>query len=82
MAYEKAFGPLGPQYSDYVLACIHEQIQFLSHITGAQYQKNPAPEVNHYPRPDEIFKPAVDKDEDEGMRREDFDAQFAKDNKK
>lgn len=59
MAYEKATGPLGHQYSDDLLAHIHEQLQNLSYITGAQYEDNPAGLPKRIPRPYQIHEEPV-----------------------
>lgn len=57
-AYEIALGPIGRQYSDGALAHIHEQLQNISYLLGAQAgDDNPVTPPQHYPRPDEIFAP-------------------------
>lgn len=67
-AYERAVGPIGRQYADDMLASIHEQLQFLSYLTGAQYGENPAPEPQRVPRPNEIFvEPAEESSNEEGF---------------
>ena len=59
-AYERAFGPLGPQYRDNALAEIHEQLQMIAYILGAantgKDQDNPVPEPKQVPRPHEVFQ--------------------------
>lgn len=65
-AYEIALGPIGGQYSDAALAHIHEQLQNISYLLGAQAgEDNPVSQPEHYPRPDEIFLKKDDVVEDE-----------------
>lgn len=59
-AYERLNGPIGPQYIQESLACMHEQLQ---RIVAAVYAVNvkdedDIPEVVAYPRPPEIFNPS------------------------
>lgn len=77
-AFERAHGPLGMEYSDSLLAAIHEQQQFGNYINGMGHfgsKKNPAPKPSHYPRPDDVFRPSKE-EQDTGMSREDFDSMF------
>lgn len=59
-AYERAFGPLGPQYSDNALAEIHEELQKICYVLGAvntgKDQENPVPEPRPVPRPHEMYR--------------------------
>lgn len=57
-AFERALGPVGRQYSDGALAHIHEQLQAIAYLLGAQAgDENPVSQPQHYPRPDEVFLP-------------------------
>lgn len=80
MAYEKAAGPLGRQYSDDMLANIHEILQSLLRLTGAQWgDDNPVPPPLRLKRPLEIFLPDDEddeEDEDEDQSLEDFMLNF------
>jgi hypothetical protein len=58
-AYELANGPLGHQYSDDLLAHIHEAIQANTYVEGMQYDPNPAPEPKRIPRPHEAMQRQV-----------------------
>ena len=62
-AYELALGPIGRQYSEGALAAIHEQLQTVCYLLGAQAEDNPVPEPQHFPRPDEVFLPQEEKPE-------------------
>ena len=66
-AYEKAFGPIGHQYSDDLLASIHEQLQVIAKLSGAALvsdsNDNPVPNPRHTPRPPELFRPPEDEDD-------------------
>lgn len=54
-AFEQALGPIGPEYSQGALAAIHEQLQTVSWLLGAEFEENPVPEPKHWPRPNEVF---------------------------
>ena len=56
-AFEIVNGPLGTSYSDDMLAAVHEQLQGLMRLTGAQFEENPAPPVKHVKRPYELSLP-------------------------
>lgn len=68
-AYERAFGPLGKQYSDDMLAQIHEQLQLMAKLLGAALvddaNKNPIPNPQRVPRPPDLFKQPDDEEDDE-----------------
>lgn len=55
MAYEKAQGPLLSEYRDDMLASIHEQLQFLCHLYGSQFEENPVDEPVKLPRPNDLY---------------------------
>jgi hypothetical protein len=63
-AYEQATGPLGHAYMEEALASIHEQLQMLNRLTGAQFEDNPAPNVQQWPRPPDIFARRAQESED------------------
>lgn len=69
MAYEQAFGPIGPRYDSELLAGIHEQMQFANKMTGGEEY----PEPRKVPRPTEFFLPPED---EEVMSVEEFNRQF------
>lgn len=76
IAYEKAFGPLGNDYTHEVLASMHELQQALLHLYGAQLERNPIPVPKRFPRPDEAFQ-NFDLDYDpEVVSQAEFDTQF------
>ena len=57
-AFERALGPIGPQYSEGALAHIHEVLQGILYMLGAQAgEDNPAPKPQHFPRPNEVYLP-------------------------
>lgn len=58
-AYERAFGPLGRQYEQDMLARVHEQLQMIAYVLGAansREDENPVPEPQKVPRPHEVFQ--------------------------
>lgn len=57
IAYERASGPLGQIYSQDMLAQIHEQLQAIQYILGAQAagEESPVPIPFKQPRPSDIF---------------------------
>lgn len=61
MAFEQAYGPVDDGYANDTLAAIHEQLQSIAVMVGAQLEDNPAPEPRHYPRPVEVFTYRDDK---------------------
>lgn len=67
MAYENAFGPLGPEYRDDMLASIHEQLQALRHLMGELWTEkdNPIPVPKKLPRPNDLWQQASADDEDD-----------------
>lgn len=75
-AYELATGPLGREYSDDMLAAIHEQMQFANKMAGEQFEENPAPAIKHVRRPKEVFDLTEDEMEDVYTSPEAFDSQF------
>lgn len=58
MAYEKAFGPIGPDYRDRALAAIHTQIRQLCIMYGQVHTDGDfdADDIPIIPMPDEIYK--------------------------
>ena len=87
MAYENAFGPLGNEYRDDMLAAQHEMLQALRHTMGHLWsgEDNEIPEPVKLPRPndlyDKVFKDPEDEEDDyvsEGQKRAAFDSQFEK----
>jgi hypothetical protein len=80
MAYQKLNGPIDSTYSDDALAQIHEVLQYLLRLTGAQYEDNPAPNPRHFPRSYEFYDPivraklkAAHDEEEQIMSREEVD---------
>lgn len=75
-AYEIALGPIGRQYSEGTLAAIHEQLQTVAYLLGAQAgDDNPVTPPKHFPRPDEVFLPDGEADtDDKGEEAGDADA--------
>lgn len=67
MAFEHAFGPIGPEYRDEALALIHDQLQLLCSMYGAVnwQDKNPVGEPKPIPRPSQVFLKEPEKDKDE-----------------
>lgn len=55
-AFERALGPIGPEYTQNVLAASHEQLQTVSWLLGSQFEENPVPQPDHWPRPPEVFE--------------------------
>lgn len=72
-AYEKAFGPVGHQYSDRMLGQLHELGQINNRMIGMQYSTNPAPVPTPAPRPTDFF---ATPEEDEGVTIDEFNEQF------
>lgn len=64
-AYEAVAGPLGHEYSDEMLASIHEQLQTLNRLTGANFEDNPMPEPTKVPRPEDLYIAAVAEEDEE-----------------
>lgn len=83
LAFEREHGTL--QYSDEVLAGIHEQLQCVAHLLGAahftddKHTKNPVPEPERIPRPGEpvVLRSAAEPEED--WNPEEDPVQVAKD---
>ena len=74
MAFERAHGPIGPEWSDEALAAIQEQLQQLSYLlsqakfTDKTHRRGPIPKPERYPRPYESLTrtaPAVENDFEE-----------------
>lgn len=57
-AYEQYTGPLGQNYTNEVLAGIHELLQATNKLLGAKFKKNPVPDPKPYPRPFQIAEKA------------------------
>ena len=57
-AFEKVNGPLGRQYSDDMLANIHEQLQAIQFILGRMSagDESPVPQPHRMPRPHEVMR--------------------------
>jgi len=63
-AFERALGPIGKEYSEGALAQIHEVLQGILYLLGAQCgEDNPAPRPQHFPRPNEVFLPPPEEEE-------------------
>lgn len=62
MAFERAHGPIGTEWSDEALAAIQEQLQQLSYLlsqakfTDKTHRKGPVPKPERFPRPYESVK--------------------------
>jgi hypothetical protein len=58
MAFEKINGPLGAQYSDDMLASIHEQLQAIQFILGRMSagKESPVPPPHRLRRPHEVMR--------------------------
>lgn len=65
MAFERACGPLGGYYDSDLLAGIHEKLQDILLLTGAQFEENPAPQPQRIKRPNELYLPEEQEEEDE-----------------
>lgn len=69
-AYEMVAGAVDERYDSNVLADIHEQLQQLNHLIGAAYfteddpEDNPIRKPSRYPRPDEMYQPEDDDEEE------------------
>lgn len=74
-AFERAFGPLGNEYTQETLASILDTLNLLLHLTGNQYEENPIPVPTRHKRPPEVFRDMTTQD-DEVMDRAEFDSQF------
>lgn len=64
-AYELKNGPIGGQYSEGLLANIHEMLQQIARILVAQNVEDASdvPKLQRYPRPQDVVEAMV---EDEG----------------
>jgi hypothetical protein len=67
MAFERAHGPIGDEWSNEALAQIQEQLQQLSYLlsqakfTDKTHRKGPVPKPERFPRPYEsLVKPTRD----------------------
>lgn len=78
MAFERAHGPIGSEWSDEALAAVQEQLQQLSYLlsqakfTDKTHRKGPVPKPERFPRPYESVKriapePRWDEDEAEWL---------------
>ena len=74
LAFERAFGPLGPEWDVEATSSIHEQLQQIAyllgqaHFTDKTHRRGPIPKPERYPRPYEAIKSPpslVDADIDE-----------------
>lgn len=65
-AYELTNGPIGSQYSDDILAAIHEQLQQVCRLLIAQgaEDEDDIPDLHRYPRTYEMFQ--LDLEDDDG----------------
>lgn len=59
-AFEVVNGPIGREYSDDMLACIHEVIQLGNYIQGFQYTDNPVPKPSRVTRPNKFVRRTVE----------------------
>jgi len=75
MAYERVSGPLGRQYSDDMLANVHEQLQVTNFILGrmASGEESPIPVPERVLRPHQISEHhEIESYETDGMDLENF----------
>lgn len=63
MAYEKAFGDIGGLWTTECLAEMHELLQNMLYVSGAQAEQNPFPKPHMKERP-LVLQPLEDDDED------------------
>lgn len=76
-AYERATGPLGFDYLHESVAQLVEQVKLSNYLTGFKWEENPVPEPEHHPRPEEVYKPPLeDEDDPEVMTISEFSVQF------
>lgn len=66
-AFEIVNGPVDSGWRDDVLAAIHEQLQQISHLTGAAHftdedNDNPVPTPERYPRPGRPEEPVEEEE--------------------
>lgn len=54
-AYEEAFGPVNGMWDRETLAQIHELLQTMAYIAGAQAEENPVPQPRTKDRPGSAF---------------------------
>lgn len=57
MAYERANGPLGDDYTAEMLASIQEQLQNVVYVTGAGFGNDDMPKPQRVPRKAEAYIP-------------------------
>ena len=74
-AFERAFGPIGNEYTQETLASILDTLNILTHLTGNQYEENPIPVPKRYDRPPDVFQGKTTEDEDVVDQAE-FDSEF------
>lgn len=55
---------MGHEYADEMLAAIHEQLQTLNRLTGEQFEDNPMPPPQRVPRPEDLYQPDEEEDEE------------------
>jgi hypothetical protein len=70
-AFEVVNGPIGREYSDDMLACIHEMLQVIAYTTGAQLSPNPIPPPKPVTRPNEFIKRSVPFKQDKPAEEDD-----------
>lgn len=73
MAFERAFGPIGHEWRDEMLASIHEQLQMLNFLYGAvnsEEDENPVPEPIRMPRPPDVRRVSTGEAEEEEEQRQ------------
>ncbi len=64
MAFEKVNGPLGSQYSDDMMANVHEQLQAIQFILGRMSagKESPVPPPHRLRRPHEVMREPAEPD--------------------
>ncbi|WP_156511132.1 hypothetical protein [Nocardia rhamnosiphila] len=78
MAFEIATGPIGPRYSEDMLAGIKEQQELTNYILGevnSEEDEHPVPLPQRQKRPAELMQP--EEDEDDGEEAIYNEAEFA-----
>lgn len=69
-----ALGPIGAEYTNGTLAAIHEQLQTIAWVIGAQYgDESPVEQPRHFPRPHEMFIPRSESEKPKELTLENFD---------
>lgn len=72
-AYERAFGPLGKSYTEQALAQIADTLAILLRLYGEQFEENPVPEPQQFPRPPQWF---ATEQHDDSVGQAEFDRDF------